>query len=149
MGLTIGSILPRSDMYPALSLNFLNGIKLAFKNKKGSVNPVFVSENIGNAADDLVLSITEKMILQQEIDITISCCNFSNSKPIKSPRRKLFYNTYNEFQVSNFKLLKLNYNKNRYHNTILNNVKAFFSDDFYQKFEDAPFSGWKNPYICT
>lgn len=105
MEIKIGILLPRSDMFPALSLDFLNGLKLSLSNLK--------------------------------------------DKNIDSPRGELTYYNYNESEISDFKLRKFNYNKIKYHNTVIETLEMTISDKTYQKFEDLPLSGWKNLYICT
>ena len=72
-----------------------------------------------------------------------------NLKNIDSPRGELTYNNYNESEISDFKLRKFNYNKIKYHNTVIEILETTISDKTYQKFEDLQLSGWKNPYICT
>lgn len=78
MKLKIGILLPRSDMFPAIGLDILNGLKLAFKSNKNSKElPTFIIENVGNAADDVLLKVTEKLLLQDEVDLIIGFCSIS------------------------------------------------------------------------
>ncbi len=76
MELKIGILLPRSDMFPAIGLDILNGFKLALKsNKHSEALPHFIIENVGNAAGDTLLRITEKLLLQEEVDLIIGFCS--------------------------------------------------------------------------
>ena len=75
MTLNIGILLPHSEMYPTLALDFLNGCKLALKNSlPDDIEPNFSIEVIGNAAEENLLKIVEKLILQEEVDITLAFC---------------------------------------------------------------------------
>ena len=62
-------------MFPTLGMDFLNGIKLALKRSGSHVNPKFIIEGVGNAADDNVLKIAEKLILQEDVDLTVGFCS--------------------------------------------------------------------------
>ena len=75
MTLNIGILLPQSEMYPTLALDFLNGCKLALKNSlPDGIEPNFSIEVIGNAAEESLLKIAEKLVLQEEVDITLAFC---------------------------------------------------------------------------
>jgi branched-chain amino acid transport system substrate-binding protein len=77
MELKIGVLLPRSDMFPTLAIDFLNGIKLPFKLlDEQNYNPKFIIESIGNATDSNLLQRIEQMMLQEEVDIIISFCSY-------------------------------------------------------------------------
>ncbi len=76
MELKIGVLLARSDMFPKLAIQFLNGLKLAFKNTAAPFNPKLLIESIGNGTDDELLQRIEKLILQEEVDIVVSFCSF-------------------------------------------------------------------------
>jgi len=82
MGLKIGLLLPRSDMFPTLALDFLNGLKLSLKSSDSANLPQFIIEGIGNAADNSLLKVAEKMILQEDVDITISFCGIFKLKEL-------------------------------------------------------------------
>jgi branched-chain amino acid transport system substrate-binding protein len=74
-GLKIGILIPKSDMYPTLGMDLLNGLKLAFSKAEAFLeSPTFVIENIGVAADDQVLRSAEKLILQEDVDLSIAFC---------------------------------------------------------------------------
>jgi len=78
MNLKIGVLVPRSDMFPTLGLDLMNGLKLAFKNSGPEViNPNFMVEGIGNAVDAGLLKTAEKFILQEDVAITIAFCGFN------------------------------------------------------------------------
>ena len=77
MELKIGIIVPRSDMFPKLAIDFLNGIKLPFKNSIAhEYVPKYLIESIGNATDSSVLQRIEKMFLQEETDVIVSFCSY-------------------------------------------------------------------------
>lgn len=83
MKLKIGIMLPKSDMYPTLAMDFLNGFKLASKKHmpKG-IKLKYIIESIGNASDDKPLKIAEKLLLQENVDVTISFCSIFNLKEL-------------------------------------------------------------------
>ncbi|NNE27170.1 MAG: ABC transporter substrate-binding protein [Saprospiraceae bacterium] len=84
MDLKVGILLPRSDMFPTLAMDFLNGLKLGL-NKSGISNmPELVIESIGNAADQLVIKVAEKMILQEEVNLTIAFCGEHQLKELNT-----------------------------------------------------------------
>ncbi|MCE4564243.1 ABC transporter substrate-binding protein [Maribellus sp. CM-23] len=75
MSIKIGILLPRSDMFPTLPLDFLNGFRLALSVRGDNAEaPKLLIESIGNATGDSVLKTAEKMILQENVDLTISFC---------------------------------------------------------------------------
>lgn len=69
----IALLLPTSDMFPTLGRDFLNGFKLV--PKQNGENFKFIIESIGKAADDEVLKIADKLLLQEAVDLTISFCS--------------------------------------------------------------------------
>jgi ABC-type branched-subunit amino acid transport system substrate-binding protein len=72
-------------MFPTLALDFLNGLKLAFENSgKENFVPEFIVESVGNATGKSLLDAAEKMILQEEVDLTISFCSVFNLKELVS-----------------------------------------------------------------
>lgn len=77
MELKIGILLPRSDMFPRLSIDFLNGIKLPFSQSTlDNCVPKFIIESVGNASDESLLQKVEQMLLQDETDVIVSFCSF-------------------------------------------------------------------------
>jgi len=83
MELKIGILLPRSDMFPTLAMDFLNGLKLAFKTSGGDlIIPKLLIESVGNATGKSLLQIAEKMILQEDVTLTISFCGIFNLKEL-------------------------------------------------------------------
>ncbi|MFC7358277.1 ABC transporter substrate-binding protein [Jejudonia soesokkakensis] len=76
----IAVLLPRSDMFPRLALDFLNGLKLSLQQKVAQDEIEFIIESIGTATDASVLKTTEKLLLQNHIDLTIGFCG-SNILP--------------------------------------------------------------------
>lgn len=72
--LKIGVLLPRSDMFPALGGDFLNGLKLILNSLDRSVSIQYIIESIGNATGDKFIRTAEKMILQESPDLTLSFC---------------------------------------------------------------------------
>lgn len=70
-------------MFPTLALDFLNGLKLAFRNSGlGDFVPNFIIESVGNATGDPLLRTAEKMILQEDVDLTISFCSIFKLKEL-------------------------------------------------------------------
>lgn len=100
-------------------------------------------------------------LLGFEVGLTISGCINSEGKIasklkdelrqklIDTPRGALIYNDMNESQLDTFKLRKFQFNKVKYHNTVIDTIDASFSENLYSEFENLPYSGWQNPYICT
>lgn len=83
MALKIGILLPRSDMFPTLPMDFIKGLKLAFKIAEvDSYTPKLIIESIGNATDKSLLQTAEKMILQEDIDLVVSFCSISHLKEL-------------------------------------------------------------------
>lgn len=76
MEIKAGVLLARSDMFPKLAMDFLNGFKLAFKAVNTDCNPKLLIESIGNATDDELLQRIEKLILQENVDVIVSFCSF-------------------------------------------------------------------------
>jgi len=75
MELKIGILIPRSDMFPTLGLDLMNGLKLAFENSgREGMNPNFIVEGIGNAAGPSLLKVAEKMILQDGVAMVLGFC---------------------------------------------------------------------------
>lgn len=78
MKLKIAVLIPRSDMYPALGMDFLNGTKLSVPELESlGVSPEYIVEGIGNAATDDVIKTAEKLILQEGVDLIVSFCSIS------------------------------------------------------------------------
>lgn len=73
MTLKIGVLIPRSDMYPVLGNDLLQGLRLYFKNED-TIEPQFIIESIGNGADKSIINISEKLILQDQVDLVIGFC---------------------------------------------------------------------------
>ena len=100
-------------------------------------------------------------LLGFEVGLTISSCITSEGsiaskltemlqdKTIKTPRGTLKYNAMNESQIDTLKLRKFQFNKVKYHNTIIDTLDASYAAELYETFEELPYSGWQNPYICT
>jgi ABC-type branched-subunit amino acid transport system substrate-binding protein len=83
MEMKIGILLPRSDMFPTFALDFLNGLKLVLEHRGNNIpNPVLIVESVGNATGDAVLKSAEKMILQENVDLTISFCSVFKLKEL-------------------------------------------------------------------
>ncbi|HPF12563.1 MAG TPA: ABC transporter substrate-binding protein [Flavobacteriaceae bacterium] len=76
MELKIGILPPRSDMFPSLGKNLLDGFKLGTTDlDPAQFSFQFRIEGIGNAADDGTIRTAEKMILQEEVDVLLSFCS--------------------------------------------------------------------------
>jgi|GEM_PF-3032726 len=67
-------LVPRSDMFPTLALDFLNGFKLATRDAEGTVNFSILVESVGLASEESMLKTCEKLILQEDIDMAVSFC---------------------------------------------------------------------------
>lgn len=83
MEIKIGILLPRSDMFPTLASDFLNGVKLALKSSfMEDIIPKFIIESIGNATGETVLRAAEKMILQEDTNVILSFCSIFKLKEL-------------------------------------------------------------------
>jgi len=72
-------------MFPTLALDFLNGFRMGLSVRGDNVDtPKLLIESIGNATGDSVLKTAEKMILQENVDLTISFCSIFNLKDLVS-----------------------------------------------------------------
>ncbi len=77
MELKIGVLLPKSDMFPRLAIDFMNGLKLAFnQNENQNKVPKFLFESVGNATDSSLLERIERMFLQEEAEVIVSFCSY-------------------------------------------------------------------------
>ena len=102
---------------------------------------------IGLLGFEVGLTMLEIINSKGKIEVPLS--DALNKKSIDSPRGKLTYNCMNESQTASFKLRKFNFNKTTYHNTVIENIDASFFENLYSEFEEIPYTGWLNPYICT
>jgi len=83
MEVRIGILLPRSDMFPTLAMDFLNGLKLAFKISRSELFiPKLLIESVGNATGKSLLQVAEKLILQENVTLVISFCSVFNLKEL-------------------------------------------------------------------
>ena len=83
MSIKIGILLPRSDMFPTLALDFLNGFRLGLSARGNDIKePKLFIESIGNATGDSVIKTAERMILQENVDLTVSFCSIFNLKEL-------------------------------------------------------------------
>ena len=74
--LRIGILLPRSTLFPSLGLDILNGIKYFLKKQKLSDEVKLITDNIGFGVNEQeVYSKTEKMLLQEDVDMVILCAD--------------------------------------------------------------------------
>jgi len=90
MDTKIGILLPKSDMFPTLARDFLNGFNLSFKASGMAHNiPKLIVDGIGNAAGDIPLRSAEKMILQENVDLTLAFCGFSKLEELST-----FFDSY-------------------------------------------------------
>lgn len=74
---------------------------------------------------------------------------YLNETSLASPRGALSFNSYHESQVDSYKIRAFKYNKVRYHNHVIGSLDASFTKELNELFEASPYSGWRNPYICT
>lgn len=70
MNITIGILIPRSDIFPQFSQQVVKGIKLAFEN--AGMQPRFIVEDIGKAVIQDVVMAKANGLLMQDVDITIA-----------------------------------------------------------------------------
>lgn len=75
MKLKIGLLCPRSDMFPTLGKDLLNGLKLSF-GKYELESPDFIIESIGTGSEDDVLNKAEKLILERDVNVLIGFAGF-------------------------------------------------------------------------
>lgn len=68
---------------------------------------------------------------------------------LETPRGKIQFNTYNESYLNTFKIRQFNFNEFRYHNTVIGTINFSSASTLNEKFEESPYTGWQNPYICT
>lgn len=77
MELKIGILLPKSDMFPRLAIDFLNGFKLSLnQSDTDSYVPKYIIESVGNATDSSLLQRVERMLLQEETDVIVCFCSY-------------------------------------------------------------------------
>lgn len=100
-------------------------------------------------------------LLGYEVGKTIEICKNSegkipkkimqalDGKTISSPRGPLKYNRFNECQVSQFLVRSFDFNKTGYHNNVQSTMEATFVEDLQDRFQELPYNGWQNPYLCT
>lgn len=72
----IGFLLPSSEVYPLLITDFLNGFKLSYTQSNLPI-PEIHFEGIGNGTDASILRISEKIIIQENIDMLIGFCGYN------------------------------------------------------------------------
>ena len=104
MKVKIGILLPRSDMFPTLAMDFLNGLKLSLIKLGGeSIVPKFIIESVGNAVGDPVLRAAEKLILIEqypEDDYTNVATGKGQKEEVKeidSKAEKLYISMYSNY----------------------------------------------------
>jgi branched-chain amino acid transport system substrate-binding protein len=74
--LKTGILLPRSNIFPSLGLDILNGLKENLKLAEQYEQFTFITENIGFGVDEAeVYSKAEKMLLQDDADVVILCAD--------------------------------------------------------------------------
>jgi branched-chain amino acid transport system substrate-binding protein len=74
--LRIGILMPRSTLYPSLGLDILNGMKNYLKKQNLSNEVKLITDNIGFGINEQeVYSKTEKMLLQEDVDIVVLCAD--------------------------------------------------------------------------
>ncbi|WP_298288282.1 hypothetical protein [uncultured Lutibacter sp.] len=135
MSFKVEILLPKSDMFPSLELNFLNGLEQALNHPNNGNNiPTLIIESIGNTSNHFHIKITK----------------YLQSKIISTTRDSLIYNNFNESLIVQFKPLKFEYHKTTYLNTVIKTLDTLLNKSLYQKLEKSPLTGWQNPYyICT
>lgn len=72
----LGILLPTSKMYPSLPLDFLSGIRLAFKEQNVINDIEIIYQGIQNGSDkELIITELNKMVLQNQVDMNIVFAN--------------------------------------------------------------------------
>lgn len=71
----IGILFPRSDMFPTLGKDIIDGFKQGVRSDSEEHNIQYCIEGVGMAADESVIRSAEKMLLQEDVDLTISFCS--------------------------------------------------------------------------
>lgn len=62
-------------MFPTLARDFLNGLNLSFKGlEDGQTPPDLRVEGIGSATGEIAVRAAERMVLQENVDLTLSFC---------------------------------------------------------------------------
>jgi len=87
--------------------------------------------------------------LQNESSIPAQVGTYFSNKTLTTPRGELRFSKYNESIPQYFKLRKLEGTDGNYQNAVQEVLDSSFSDIIYNKMEELPYTGWKNPYICT
>jgi len=134
MSFKIGILQPKSDMFPSLELDILNGLKQVLNHpNKGNNIPILIIESISNTTNDFHIKITK----------------YLQSKIISTTRDSLKFVEINESLILQLKLLKFEYHKTTYQNTAIETLDTILNKSLYQKFEQSSLTVWQNPYICT
>ena len=95
------------------------------------------------------VGLTVALSVSSEGKITKKLSEAIQNKNIATPRGLLKYNRFNESQLESFKLRNFQFNKTSYHNKVIDSLDASFAEDLYEVYEERPYTGWQNPYICT
>lgn len=75
--------------------------------------------------------------------------SYMRSKTIFSPRGELRYTELNESIPKVFKVRQLSIQNETCHNQVIAEIDSAESEIIYEKMENTPITGWRNPYICT
>jgi branched-chain amino acid transport system substrate-binding protein len=87
--------------------------------------------------------------LQIERSIPSQIGTYFSNKTLSTPRGELRFSQYNESIPLFFKLRKLEQTEDNFQNAVIEVLDSSFSEVIYKKMEELPYTGWKNPYICT
>ncbi|MGD1846318.1 MAG: ABC transporter substrate-binding protein [Salibacteraceae bacterium] len=80
--LKLGLLLPHSNVYPALSMNFVDGLHLAIDQLPPEQRPEVILEDIGHGGNkDLIIEKAQKMLLQYRV---AGILGFVNHYPIEA-----------------------------------------------------------------
>jgi len=78
----IGLLLPRSNDYPVMGYEIMEGLKAYFR-AAGKEAPQLVTENIGFGENASVnYAKAEKLLLQDEAEVIVAYCNAANAEPL-------------------------------------------------------------------
>jgi branched-chain amino acid transport system substrate-binding protein len=116
--------------------------------KQGYKSKYDESPNIFSLLGDEV-GLILSYCLQQENSIPYQIGNYFSNKTLFTSRGELRFSEYYESIPLYFKLRKFQSIEDNHQNKVIEVIDSSFSDIIYKKMEELPYTGWKNPYICT
>lgn len=88
-------------------------------------------------------------IIEKEDFIPSKIGEYMSKETLETPRGTVQFNSYHESFPNTLKVRQFNYNKDHYHNKVIETIEVGLTSYQNEKFEESPYVGWKNPYICT